>query len=110
MNQLSIFCVILTFAFSTWAEETNVKIPVPEGFQTLQMEQMPTAAPGNPSKKLKFSASCVDNNGRTIQQNEPGYDTCLSQVKLKSLNPDNTKDTSSTNPGPQMNINFNTGN
>lgn len=109
MKQLSILCAVLAWTLSAGAEETNVKVPVPEGFQTLQMEQMPTA-PGGPAKKVKFSASCVDNNGRTLQQNEPGYDSCLSQVKLKSLNPDNTKGSGTGAPGPQMNINFNSGN
>ncbi|WP_347359625.1 hypothetical protein [Bdellovibrio sp.] len=107
MKRVLIVASVLAFHFSVLADEANVKVPVPEGFGTMEMEGMPSEV--SQKSKVKFSSSCTDITGRTIKQGDAGYETCLSDVKLKSVNQKQSDNKNSTNPGPQMNMNFSVG-
>lgn len=103
---------ILSFHFASFAEETNVKVPVAEGFAPMNMEGMPPQAPQTSTRKINFSTSCTDMSGRNIQQNQPGYEACLVQAQQRANSSANTNNKPGTqpSPGPQMNMNFNLGN
>lgn len=109
MKSLFIICAILSLQISSFAEETNSKVPVSDDFKPMHFEGMPAHVPASGNKKVTFSASCTDVHGRTLQQNQAGYEACLVQAQQKANNPDNNKPGSPT-PGPGMNMNFNLGN
>lgn len=104
MKRILIAASVLAFHFSAMAEETHVKAPVPEGFEAMKMEGMPAEVSKN--SKVKFSTSCTDITGRSIKQGEVGYETCMSDVKLKNLNPNKVDKSNSSTTGPQMNMDF----
>lgn len=108
MKNFMVIVFMLAFSCSGYSEETNGKVPVPEGFGTMEMEGMPELSKESKSK-ITFSSSCIDITGRTIKEGEAGYETCLSDVKLKSLNNSKADKSKSQNSGPQMNMNFNVG-
>ncbi len=106
----SVLAIILTMAIylPTWAQEESAKKPVPEGYGTLPMENVPSAY--SQKSKVNFTTSCTDSTGRAIQQGEAGFETCMGDVKLKSLNSPSKDTTTSPNMGPQMNMNIKVGN
>lgn len=109
MRNFMVIIFMLAFSCSGYSEETTTKVPVPEGFGTMEMEGMPAELSKKAKSKVTFSSSCIDITGRTIKEGEAGYETCLSDVKLKSLNNSKADNSKSQNSGPQMNMNFNVG-
>lgn len=109
MKKFLLLAAVLGLPFFSLAEEAAVKVPVPEGFQAMEMEGMPSEVSQKSNSKVTFSSSCTDVTGRTIKQGEAGYETCLSDVKFKNTNPEKTGNSKSTTPGPQMNMNFSVG-
>jgi hypothetical protein len=70
-------CLGLTpFVF---ADDAGTKVPVKDGYGTLDMKQM-----GPPGELLQAKKSnvetkigCLDVTGRTLSQGDPGFETCV---------------------------------
>lgn len=98
MKVILVWALMLGFSHSALAEDTSKKVPVKEGYQTMDMKLL--TPPGEPTQaknsKVPTKIGCLDNTGRTIAQGEPGFETCVMNRVPK-------------NPGDQptnMNIQF----
>lgn len=91
-------------ACQAFAQDEGEKVPVKEGYETLDMSEYQafeqTKAPTKKSD-AKFSTSCKDITGAEFKQGQAGYETCLGQVK-----PGKTSD---KEPGNSMNFNMDLG-
>lgn len=98
MKIVLVLALFLGLSQVVFAEDTGKKVPVKDGYETLDMKQM--NPPGEPSQAKKSGVTakvgCLDATGRTLTQGEPGFDTCVMNRVPK-------------NPGDQptnMNIQF----
>ncbi|WP_374078091.1 hypothetical protein [Bdellovibrio bacteriovorus] len=100
-----ITAAVLVFTSShALAQDEGEKVPVKEGYETLDMSEYQAFEKTKvPSKKggTKFSTSCKDITGAEFKQGEAGYETCLGQVK-----PGKSSD---KEPGNSMNVNMDLG-
>ncbi|MNL15434.1 hypothetical protein D3C87_1364200 [compost metagenome] len=79
MKSTFIFVLCLGLSQSVLAEDAGKKVPVKEGYGTLDMKQM--TPPGEPSQVKKSGVTtkvgCLDMTGKTLSQGEPGFDACV---------------------------------
>jgi hypothetical protein len=80
------------------AEDSAQKVPVKEGYGTLDMKQMtpPGELPQAKKTGVVTKVGCIDVTGKTLSQGDPGFETCVMNRTPK-------------NPGDQptnMNIQF----
>ncbi|WP_413559452.1 hypothetical protein [Bdellovibrio sp. HCB209] len=83
---------LVSMSVSAYAEEQqNVKIPVKDGFQKLDMQGFQgaqgTSATTSPKTKTSVSIGCTDVTGRSFKAEDAGYQNCLMETKSRSGNP-----------------------
>jgi hypothetical protein len=69
----------LGFSQLVLAEDVNKKVPVKDGYGTLDMKQMapPGDLPQSKKSKVTTKVGCLDNTGKTYSQGEAGFETCV---------------------------------
>lgn len=83
---LLLFAPLIVFAKSTdtKSENTDTKVPVKEGYETLDMKQFndlnrPTKSGGS---GLKFSTNCTSKTGIQYKEGDSGYAGCLREAQM----------------------------
>lgn len=91
--------LLISFAVSTSALAEDKKVPVKEGYGTLDMSDYNKHSENQTSGKAKvtFTSSCTDTVGKEHKQGDSGFDSCL-------INSKSPIDANKTNP--QMNVKF----
>ncbi len=86
MKSILILLACLGVTQVVFAEEAGKKVPVKNGYGTLDMKQMNPPAEPSSAKKSGVTAKvgCLDATGRTLFQGEPGFDTCVMSRVPKS--------------------------
>jgi hypothetical protein len=61
------------------AEDSAQKVPVKEGYGTLDMKQMgpPGDLPQAKKSNVITKVGCIDVTGKTLSQGDPGFETCV---------------------------------
>ncbi|MNL23756.1 hypothetical protein D3C87_1451580 [compost metagenome] len=97
--KLVLMALMVSFAASNSAFAEDRKVPVKEGYGTLDMSDYNKHSRNQDAKRSKVtvSTSCTDTVGKEHKQGEMGYDSCL-------INAKNPVDANKTNP--QMNVKF----
>ena len=74
-----ILFLCIGFVRFAFAQDTHKKVPVKEGYETLDMKQMAPPADLSQAKKSNVNAKvgCLDATGKTLSQGEPGFETCV---------------------------------
>jgi hypothetical protein len=77
--KLPMVLLLLCLAQSVFAEDVNKKVPVKDGYGTLDMKQMapPGDLPQSKKSNVTTNVGCLDNTGRTFTQGEAGFETCV---------------------------------
>lgn len=77
--------IVLVLAFFlglsqvAFAQDTDKKVPVKDGYGTLDMKQIspPADLPQSKKSNVVTKVGCLDVTGRTLSQGDPGFETCV---------------------------------
>jgi len=78
MKKAVVLFLMLVLSQNIFADEVSKKVPVKEGYGTLDMKMAPNAnIPEAKKTNVITKMNCVDVTGRSLAQGDPGFETCM---------------------------------